>query len=134
MIIKKIDHIGVAVRDLGEATKFYTDVLGLRLEKMLELEEYKVKIAFIPVGKTTIELLASTDPTGSIAKYIAEKGEGLHHICLEIDDIEEALEVLKEGGVKLIDEKPRRGAEGKIAFINLGSTYGVLLELLEREG
>jgi methylmalonyl-CoA/ethylmalonyl-CoA epimerase len=134
MLIKKVHHIGIAVKDIDKAAKFYVDNLGLRRGKTLELKEFQVKIAFIPIGETTIELLEATDPTGTIAKHISEKGEGLHHICLEVDDIEGALKALKEKGIRLMDEKPRRGAEGKIAFINPESVHGVLLELIEREG
>jgi len=132
-MIKKINHIGVAVKDLNEAMKFYEENLGLEIEGTEEIKEQKVKVAFIPVGESRIELLQSTDPDGPVAKFIEKRGEGIHHIALEVDHIEEALQKLKEGGVQLIDEKPRIGAHGmKIAFLHPRSTKGVLLELCEK--
>jgi methylmalonyl-CoA epimerase len=132
-MIKKINHIGVAVKDLNEAIKFYEENLGLEIEGTEEVKEQKVKIAFIPVGESRIELLQSTDPDGPVARFIEKRGEGIHHIALEIDHIEETLQKLKERGVQLIDEKPRIGAHKmKIAFLHPRSTKGVLLELCEK--
>ncbi|MBA1334596.1 MAG: Methylmalonyl-CoA epimerase [Firmicutes bacterium] len=133
-MIKKVDHVGVAVNNLEEALKFYTEMLGLTLEGVEVVEDQKVKVAFLPVGDTEIELLESTDPEGPIAKYIEKKGEGIQHIAFRVDDIEKALEEMKRKGVRLIDEKPRYGAGGaKIAFLHPKSTYGVLVELSERK-
>jgi len=135
MIIKKIAHIGVAVKDIDEAVKFYKKNLHLEVKGIEEVEQQKVKIAFIPVGESSIELLQSTDPEGPIAKFIEKRGEGIHHLALEVDKIEEILEELKKRGVQLIDEKPRIGAHRtKIAFLHPRSTSGVLLELCERHG
>jgi len=135
MIIKKIAHIGVAVKDIDEAVKFYKKNLHLEVKGIEEVEQQKVKIAFIPVGESSIELLQSTDPEGPIAKFIEKRGEGIHHLALEVDKIEEILEELKQRGVQLIDEKPRIGAHRtKIAFLHPRSTCGVLLELCERHG
>jgi len=132
-MIKKINHIGVAVKDLNEATKFYEENLGLEIEGTEEIKEQKVKVAFIPVGESRIELLQSTDPDGPVAKFIEKRGEGIHHMALEVDHIEDFLQKLKERGVQLIDEKPRVGAHGmKIAFLHPRSTKGVLLELCEK--
>ena len=134
-MIKKIAHIGVAVKNLDEAVKFYKENLHLEVKGVEEVEEQKVKIAFIPVGEINIELLQSTDPEGPIAKFIEKRGEGIQHLALEVDRIEERLEELKKRGVQLIDEKPRIGAHRtKIAFIHPRSTCGVLLELCERHG
>jgi len=134
-MIKKIDHIGVAVKDLNEAVKFYKDQLHLEVKGIEEVVEQKVKIAFIPVGESNIELLQSTDPEGPIAKFIEKRGEGIQHLALEVDRIEERLEELKKRGVQLIDEKPKIGAHGtKIAFLHPRSACGVLLELCERHG
>ena len=131
-LIKKVSHIGIAVKSIEEAKKFYEDVLGLKVESEEVVEEQKVRIAFIPIGETRIELLEPTDPQGPIAKYIESRGEGIQHVALETDNIEADLAKLKEKGLRLIDEKPRRGARGaKIAFIHPKSTYGVLLELCE---
>jgi len=132
-MIRKIDHIGVAVKDLNEATRFYREILGLEIKGIEEVKEQKVKIAFIPLGESRIELLQSTDPDGPIAKFIEKRGEGIHHIALEVERIEETLQKLKERGIQLIDEKPRIGAHRmKIAFLHPRDTKGVLLELCEK--
>jgi len=133
-VVRKVDHIGVAVSNLEEALKVYTDVLGLKLHGTEVVEEQKVRVAFMPVGDTEIELLESTDPEGPIAKFIEKRGEGIQHIAFKVDDIEEALEQMRQKGVRLIDEKPRYGAGGaRIAFLHPKSTGGVLVELCQRE-
>ena len=132
-MIKKINHIGVAVKDLNEGIRFYRENLGLEIEGIEEIKEQKVKVAFIPLGESRIELLQSTDPNGPIAKFIEKKGEGIHHIALDVERIEETLQKLNEKGVQLIDEKPRIGAHGiKIAFLHPRGTKGVLMELCEK--
>lgn len=131
-MIKKINHIGIAVKDLDGTAKFYKEILDLEMEGIEEVIDQKVKVGFIPVGESRIELIQSTDPEGPIATFIAKRGEGIHHIALEVDRIEETLQKLKEEGIQLIDEKPRMGAHRlKIAFIHPRSTRGVLLELCE---
>jgi len=130
-MIKKISHIGIAVNNLDEIMKVYQEQLGLKVEEIEEVEDQKVRVAMIPVGESRIELLESTHPEGPIAKSIERRGEGLHHIALEVDNIEETLEDLKKAGVRLIDEKPRIGAGGaKIAFIHPKAPR-ILLELCE---
>jgi len=132
-MITKIDHIGVAVKSIDEASKVYTDILGLKLEGIEIVEEQKVKTAFIPVGESEIELLEATDPSSAVAKFIEKKGEGIQHIALRVESIDKALEELKTKGIRLIDEKPRKGAGGaRIAFIHPKATNGVLIELCER--
>ncbi|QZY54713.1 methylmalonyl-CoA epimerase [Crassaminicella profunda] len=134
MKVLKVDHIGVAVKNLEESLKFYQEILGLDLQGTEVVEEQKVKVAFLPVGESEIELLESTDADGPIAKFIEKKGSGLQHVALRVPNIEEAIAELKEKGVRMIDEKPRYGAGGaKIAFCHPKSTNGVLLELSERE-
>ena len=134
MKVLRVDHIGIAVPDLDEALKFYSDLLGLKAEGTEVVEAQKVKVAFLPTGDSEIELLESTDPEGPIAKFIEKKGAGIQHIALRVDDIEAALAELKEAGVKLIDQEPRYGAGGaKIAFLHPKATGGVLLELSQRE-
>jgi methylmalonyl-CoA/ethylmalonyl-CoA epimerase len=134
MKVLKVDHIGVAVKSIEEAKKLYQDVLGLKHLGSETVEEQKVTTAFFPVGDTEVELLESTSPDGPIAKYLEKRGEGVQHIAFRVDDIEEALEQLKSWGVQLIDQKPRRGAGGaKIAFLHPKSTFGVLVELCERD-
>ncbi len=133
-MVSKIDHIGIAVNNLDEAVRLYKDVLGLELHGVEVVEEQKVKVAFLPVGGSEIELLESTSPEGPIAKFIESKGQGIQHIAFQVDDIEEALEEMKAKGMRLIDEKPRYGAGGaKIAFLHPKSTGGVLIELCERK-
>ncbi|MFZ5943804.1 MAG: methylmalonyl-CoA epimerase [Bacillota bacterium] len=133
MKVLKVDHIGIAVSNLEESLKFYTQVLGLKSEGTEVVEEQKVRVAFLPCGDSELELLESTSPDGPIAKFIEKNGEGVQHIALRVENIEAALEYLKEQGVRLIDEKPRYGAGGaKIAFLHPKGTKGVLLELSER--
>mgnify|MGYP000061583605 CR=1 FL=1 len=133
-MVKKVDHIGIAVSNLEEALKFYEGILGMKLQGTEIVEEQKVKVAFLPIGDTEIELLESTDKEGPIAKFIEKKGEGIQHIAYRVDDIEKELEELKQKGIRLIDEKPRYGAGGaKIAFLHPKSTNGVLVELCQRD-
>ena len=134
MNILKIDHLGVAVNNLDEGKNFWVDVLGLKFGGVENVDEQKVNTGFIPVGESELELLESTSPDGPIAKYIEKRGEGIQHIAFRVPDIEEALAELKEKGIRLIDEKPRRGAGGaKIAFLHPKATGGVLVEVCERE-
>ena len=134
MKVLKVDHIGVAVKSISEAKNLYSGLLGLSHAGSETVAEQKVTTAFFPVGDTEVELLESTSPDGPIAKYIEKKGEGVQHIAFRVENIEEALAELKAQGVQLIDEKPRRGAGGaKIAFLHPKSTFGVLIELCERE-
>lgn len=133
-MVRKVDHIGIAVSNLDEAVKLYSEVLGLELHGTEVVEEQKVKVAFLPVGDTEVELLESTSPDGPIAKFIEAKGQGIQHIAFKVDDIEAALAEMKEKGLRLIDEKPRYGAGGaRIAFLHPKSTNGVLIELCERK-
>ncbi len=134
MKVLKIDHLGIAVNSIAEARKLFQDTLGLNLEGTETVEEQKVTTAFFPVGDSEVELLESTAPDGPIAKYLDKRGEGIQHIAFRVENIEEALAELKEKGIRLIDEKPRKGAGGaKIAFLHPKSTHGVLIEISERE-
>ena len=129
-MIRKIAHIGVAVKNIQEVEKLYSDVLGLPITGR-EVSPDK-KVSFIPLGDTAVELLESVEPDGAIARHIEKRGEGIHHIALEVDNIEQTLAELKAKGLALIDQKPRRGAhDAKIAFLHPKGTYGVLLELCE---
>ena len=133
MKILKIDHLGVAVNSISEGKNFWTNVLGLAFEGTETVEEQKVTTAFFPVGESEVELLESTAPDGPIAKYLEKKGAGLQHIAFRVENIEAALQELKDKGVRLIDEKPRRGAGGaKIAFLHPKAAGGILVELCER--
>ncbi|MDD2442895.1 MAG: methylmalonyl-CoA epimerase [Desulfotomaculaceae bacterium] len=132
-MVKKVDHIGIAVKDLATTLKIY-ETLGLKALETEVVEDQKVKVAFLPVGDSEVELLESTAPDGPIAKYIERNGEGIQHIAFRVENLEQRLAELKEKGVRLIDEKPRRGAGGaNIAFLHPKSTFGVLIELCERD-
>lgn len=130
----KVDHIGIAVSNLEESLKFYTEILGLTVTGTEVVTEQKVKVAFLPCGDSELELLESTSPDGPIARFIEKNGEGVQHIAIKVDNIDATLEELQAKGVRLIDEKPRYGAGGaRIAFLHPKSTKGVLLELTERK-
>jgi methylmalonyl-CoA epimerase len=129
----KVDHIGIVVRDIQEALKAYEAALGLPLREVAEVPDQKVEVAFLPLGESNIELVQPlTDDTG-IAKYLDKRGEGIHHICIEVDDIEAALARLKAHEAQLIDEAPRQGAHGRVAFVHPKAMHGVLIELIEHE-
>lgn len=128
-----LDHIGIAVTNIGEALSFYRDALGLDVEPPEEVVSQRVRAHFIPLGESALELLEATGDSSPIAKYNAKRGPGLHHITLRVDDIRAALARLKERGVRLIDEVPRPGAHGSlVAFIHPSSAHGVLVELMQR--
>jgi len=133
--VDRVDHIGIAVADLAEAKKFYTDILGLKATGEEIVEEQKVKVCFIPSGDSELELLESTSPDGPIAKFIEKNNgrNGIQHIALRVDNIEQTIADLLEKGVRMIDEKPRYGAGGSsIAFVHPKSTGGILVELCQR--
>jgi methylmalonyl-CoA/ethylmalonyl-CoA epimerase len=134
MKIKHIDHIGVAVKTIAQSGKFYTDILGLKIQGIENVADQKVNVAFLPITDSEVELLESTHEDGPVAKFIEARGEGIQHIAFRVENIEEALAELKAKGVRLIDQKPRKGAGGaKIAFIHPKETNGVLVELCERD-
>ena len=134
MKVTKLDHIGIAVKNIEEALAFYRDTLGIPSVGTEVIEEQKVKVAFLPVGDTELELLESTSPDGPVAKFIEKRGEGIQHIALRVENIEEALKELKDKDFILIDQQPRYGAgNAKIAFLHPKATGGILLEISERE-
>ena len=125
-----IEHIGIAVSNLEDSIRYYEEVMGLKCYAIEEVKDQKVKTAFFRVGDTKIELLESTDPEGPIGKFIEKRGPGIHHIAFAVEDVESALKHAGEKGVRLIDQEPRKGAEGlQIGFLHPGSTFGVLTEL-----
>lgn len=133
MKILKIDHLGIAVNSIDDGKNFWSDVLGLKFEGAETVETQKVTTAFFPVGESEVELLESTAPDGPVAKFIEKKGTGFQHVAFRVANIEEALQELKDKGIQLIDQQPRRGAGGaKIAFLHPKATGGVLVELCER--
>lgn len=128
-----IDHIGIAVKNIDESLSFWQDTMGIKCTGVETVEDQKVKTAFLPIKDSEVELLEATSPESPIAKFIEKKGEGIHHLAIRVDNLEAALAELKEKGVKLIDETPRRGAGGAmIAFIHPKATGGILLELSQR--
>ena len=128
-----LDHIGIAVDDLEATLGFYRDALGLDVGALEELPAEGVRLRFVPVGDASLELLEATRPDSPIARYIEKRGPGLHHVTFRVDDIEAALARLKAHGARLIDEAPRKGADGtRIAFVHSSATRGVLVELTER--
>ena len=129
-MILKIDHIGIAVRSLEAALKVYCQGFGLRMDHVEEVAEQKTRVATLPVGETRLELLEAMEEDSPVGKFIARRGEGLHHICFRVENLEEELKKLKAAGVRLIDEMPRPGARDcLVAFIHPSSTGGVLVEL-----
>jgi methylmalonyl-CoA/ethylmalonyl-CoA epimerase len=130
----RVHHVAVVVRDLDAALSFYRDTLRLPLDVVMPIESDGVRIAFLPVGDSSIELVEPTRNDTGVARFLENKGEGFHHVCLEVDDIAAELARLGERGVELIDTAPRRGAEGPVAFIHPRSCHGVLVELIEAPG
>ncbi len=130
MVLTYIEHIGIAVKNLNESIKLYENVFGLKCYAVEEVKDQKVKTAFFQIGETKIELLESTETDGPISKFIEKKGEGIHHIAFKTKDINSSLKELEEKNIRLIDEHPRKGAEGlNIAFLHPKAANGVLIEL-----
>ncbi len=128
----KIDHLGIAAKSIEEALKFWADGLGLENVHTEVVEDQKVRVAMLPLGESRIELLEPTSDDSPISKFLEKRGGGIHHIAIEVEDINAALARLKAQGVRLIDESPKVGAEGcLVAFVHPASTNGVLLELVE---
>jgi methylmalonyl-CoA epimerase len=133
--VKRIDHVALVVVNLEAALLFYRDVLGISPSRILDFPAEGVKIAFLPMGGpegSQIELLEPVDQSGTIARFLQRQGEGMHHICLEVDNIEDALTQLQASGATVLDSTPRPTAEGRGIFLHPRSTHGVLLELIER--
>jgi methylmalonyl-CoA epimerase len=132
--IGRIHHVAVVVRDLPASLSFYRDILGLELEVLQEISHDRVRIAFLPIGESKIELVEPTDTTTGVARFLASKGEGFHHVCLEVANLSESLTRLAIDGIELIDTAPRKGAEGPVAFLHPRSCGGILVELIEAPG
>jgi methylmalonyl-CoA/ethylmalonyl-CoA epimerase len=127
----KVHHVALIVRSLVEAERFWRDALGLPLETVMDIPQDRVRIAFLTVGESKVELVEPTDETTGVARFLASKGEGFHHVCFEVPNLAETLLRLEIDGLELIDRAPRRGAEGPVAFIHPRSCHGVLVELIE---
>lgn len=130
----RVHHVAVVVRDIEASLGLWRDTLGLPVELILPIEHDGVTIAFLPVGESKIELVQPTDDTTGVARFLASKGEGFHHVCFEVHDISETLTRLEMDGMELIDTAPRKGAEGPVAFVHPRSCQGVLVELIEAPG
>lgn len=131
--MKKVDHIGIAIKDLNHALPYYIDTLGLKLLGIEEVESQKVKVAFIDAGNCKIELLEPIGQDGAIAKFIEKRGEGIHHIAFGVSDIRSRMKELKEKGVQLLQDEPKPGAGGaQVAFMHPKSSFGVLYELCDK--
>ena len=130
----RVHHVAVVVRDLGAALAFYRDALRLPLDVVLPLETDGVRIAFLPIGESSIELVEPTRADTGVARFLESRGEGFHHVCLEVASLSDELTRLGIEGLELIDSAPRRGAEGPVAFIHPRSCHGVLVELIEAPG
>ena len=134
-MINKIDHIGIAVKSLDQTLPFYTDVLKLPLQAIEEVKTQKVKVAFLLAGNCKIELLEPTSPDSPVSKFIEKRGEGIHHVAVGVNDIQERIVELMEQGIPMIDNAPREGAGGaNIAFLHPKAASGVLYELCEKVG
>jgi len=132
-MLDKLSHIGIAVRDIEEALTLYRDILGMELKEATDVPERSLKIAFLEVGRTRIELLEGTSPDSTISKFVEKRGEGIHHLCFNVSSIDEALNSLSDRGIRLIDSEARIGAEGNpVAFIHPLSTGRVLIELEQK--
>jgi methylmalonyl-CoA epimerase len=130
----RVHHVAVVVAEMAPSLAFWHDTLGLELETVQPIQDDRVNIAFLPVGESKIELVEPTDDTTGVARFLASKGEGFHHICFEVPNLAEALLRLEINGVELIDTSPRKGAEGPVAFLHPRSCHGVLVELIEAPG
>jgi methylmalonyl-CoA epimerase len=133
---RRIDHVAILVRDLEQAVAFYRDTLGIVPDEIRDVPTEQVRIAFLPLGGpqgSQIELIEPTASNASLLKFLEKRGEGLHHICLEVDDIDESLQDLKDKGASVLDQQPRVAAEGRAIFLHPKSTNGVLLEMIEKE-
>lgn len=130
----KIDHIGIAVANIDQALQFYQAALGLAVDAIVEVPDQEVRVALLPTGESNIELVQPISETSGTARFIQKRGEGIHHICIQVEDIDAALAQLRANGVPLIDQEPRPGAHGRVAFVHPKGTHGVLLELVEHAG
>ena len=130
----KIHHVAIVVRSIDASLALWRDLLGLELEAVMDIASDRVRIAFLGVGESKVELVEPTDDTTGVARFLTSKGEGFHHVCFEVDNLAEALIRLELDGLELIDTAPRRGAEGPVAFIHPRACQGVLVELIEAPG
>ena len=131
-LFQRLDHVGIVVHNLDDSIQTYHDQLGFTLLERVEIPDQLVEAAFLDANNSTIELIAPTDETSGTARYLAKRGEGTHHICFEVDDLVAALAEARTQGLRLIDETPRQGVHGMVAFIHPKATHGTMIELLEK--
>ena len=129
----QIDHVGIVVHDLDDALATYCGILGFPILERLHAPDHGVEIAFLDAGRTTIELLSPTDEESGTARFLARRGEGSHHVCFAVPDIAQTLQELRAKGVHLIDETPRQGIHGLVAFLHPQAAHGVMIELLQKD-
>jgi methylmalonyl-CoA epimerase len=134
MKVQKIAHVSVAVESLDAALPFYCDVLGLPLRERRALPDRGLNVAFVGVGESQIELLEPADPDGTVARFLARRGEGLHHVCFEVPDVDAAIAELAGRGIELIERHATPGAQGRVAFLHPRAGHGVLIELQQTSG
>ena len=133
-MLEKIDHIGIAVKDIDQGIKLFKEVFGIEPSLVYESEYTKAKIAFFPIGEVKIELIQPTNPESVMAKFLEKKGEGIHHVSLKVKDVDQSLGEMEKKGIQLIDKKSRRVRENeRVAFLHPKSTNGVLLELIQED-
>lgn len=130
----RVHHVAIVVRSIEPALGLYRDLLGLPLETVMDIPSDRVRIAFLAVGESKVELVEPTDDTTGVARFLAKQGEGFHHVCFEVANLAEELTRLGIDGIELIDSAPRKGAEGPVAFLHPRSCHGVLVELIEAPG
>lgn len=130
----RVHHVALVVRRMDDALALWRDLLGLPVEQIVAIESDGVRIAFLPVGESKVELVEPVEPDTGVARFLETRGEGFHHVCFEVPDLAQALTYLAARGVELVDPAPRRGAEGPVAFLHPRSTQGVLIELIEAPG
>ncbi len=133
-MFNRLDHVGIVVASIDESLKTYRDHLGFSLLERVAIPEQKVEAAFLQAHNSTIELIAPTDAESGTARFLQNRGEGTHHLCYEVDDIAAAIDALRAQGVRLIDEAPRRGVHGLVAFVHPKAAHGVMIELLQKHG
>ena len=131
-MFKRLDHVGIVVHNLDESLHTYCNEFGFQLLERVQIPEQLVEAAFLDGGNSTLELIAPTDTKSGTARFLASRGEGTHHLCYEVDDIAAVVHMLREQGVRLIDEEPRRGVHGLVAFVHPKAAHGTMIELLEK--
>ncbi len=130
---RHINHVCIAVNDIDDTLKFYSEVFGVTTDEVRDIEDQHVRAALVRVGGSQLEFIQPTDPNGGVAKFIEKRGEGVHHVCFEVEDLPETLKRLNDSGVQMIDTAPREGLSGSIGFIHPKATRGVLIELVDQQ-